>query len=682
MHERPLAKDLPVDAGVDVGPDVGFDVGLGDASYDVAVNASKQPAAVAPTWAGSGSRLAHYWRNTSALHGLFYLAAFQLGFSFAYINYFRRCFHYKWWVIPIHLSLVAGVAALTVVCPGVILNVKTIRDWRPTRFVLAMVAAAGFALVATLCLTDLAANLLWGNSISFKLASRYLLRRDVFSDDSLSISGWVYAGLGIAICWIFAIYLIGSRRLQDSLEEIFLPARRLSLFKDRGRARKSGLVIALMMAGYAGYLYALSNNLQRGGIARREPLAAFFSDSNDIYDFNFAARAAELRKQEPLDRASYPKGLSFARRNVIIIIVDALRADHTQVYGYDRPTTPFLESLLEAGKLKKVEFATSTCAESNCGILSTLASKTLRDLVPQNFKLHDLLHDQGYKTYFVLSGVHDWYGLKQAYGDDLTYYFDGPNSTRYSWYDDRLISEGLEKVPDYNGTPAFFYIHLMSVHIAGKKLDEFRRYEPSVVTNSWQALFARRYDLQSIINNYDNGVTQADAIIEQIFSQLDAKGYLSGSLAVILADHGEGLGERGNFGHVVSLYQECIRIPLLFYDDPQAAYGNLQYATQIDIAPTIADRLGLPIPSSWEGHSLLEPQIEPYNLHQTRIQNPCYAVLYRKEDKIYKYMYWTGGDQRLFELTSDPRELRDLKKTADPSFIEQLREKLTSNVSQ
>jgi hypothetical protein len=674
---RPLAGKPSAHLDVDVGRNASLEAGA-----EFEVNAGQQSAGAMATWAGSWSRVASFWRKTRAIHLLFYLVAFQFGFSSSYINYVRRAFHYKWWVIPIHLSLVAAVAALTVIGPGVILNVKSIREWRATRLALAIIAAAGFALVATLSLTDLAANFLWGNSISFKLASRYLWRGDIFSDEALSISGWVYGGLGLAIGAVFAIYLAGSRRLQGSLEEIFLPDRRLSLFKNRGRGWKSGLAIALLMAGYAAYLYALSSNLQRGGIARREPLAAFFSESNDIYDFNFAARAAELRKQEPLDRASYPKGLRFARRNVIIIIVDALRADHTQVYGYDRPTTPFLESLLVSGKLKKVEFATSTCAESNCGILSTLASKTLRDMVPENFKLHDLLYDQGYKTYFILSGIHDWYGLKQAYGNDLTLYFDGPNSTRYSWYDDRLISEGLEKVPDYNGTPGFFYIHLMSVHIAGKKLDEFRKYEPSVVTNSWQALFARQYDLQSIINNYDNGVTQADAIIEQIFNQLDAKGYLSGSLAVILADHGEGLGERGKFGHVVSLYQECIRIPLLFYDDPKEAYGNLQYATQIDIAPTIADRLGLPIPSSWEGHSLLKPQIEPYNLHQTRIQNPCYAVLYRKDDKIYKYMYWTGGDQRLFELTSDPGEVRDLKKTADPSFIEQLRERLTSNISQ
>ena len=57
--------------------------------------------------------------------------------------------------------------------------------------------------------------------------------------------------------------------------------------------------------------------------------------------------------------------------------------------------------------------------------------------------------------------------------------------------------------------------------------------------------------------------------VEAIFAALDQKGYLPNSLIVILADHGEGLGERGkaSYGHVSSLYQEFIRIPLLIYDD-------------------------------------------------------------------------------------------------------------------
>jgi phosphoglycerol transferase MdoB-like AlkP superfamily enzyme len=308
----------------------------------------------------------------------------------------------------------------------------------------------------------------------------------------------------------------------------------------------------------------------------------------------------------------------------------------------------------------------------------------LRHQVSEDFKLYELLHDQGYKTYFVLSGNHDWQGLREAYGHEMDLYFDGLNSTRFSKADDRLIFEGLERVPAYTA-PAFFYIHLMSAHLIGLKRDEFRVYQPSVVKNDWAALFKGEYDRQTVVNNYDNGVTQADATIKEVFAALQQKGYLQNSLVVILADHGEGLGDRGanGFGHVNSLHQEFIRIPMLIYDDSPAQYANLKFATQIDVAPTILDRLGLIIPASWEGASLLKPTIKSFTIHQTSLRNPCYAVLYRTDATIYKYIRCTlGHTEELYELGSDPHEQRNLIGTAEPSLVQLLRDRVARQVSE
>jgi phosphoglycerol transferase MdoB-like AlkP superfamily enzyme len=261
---------------------------------------------------------------------------------------------------------------------------------------------------------------------------------------------------------------------------------------------------------------------------------------------------------------------------------------------------PFLSELTGSGRMKRVDFATSTCAESNCGILSTLASKTLPAIVPEDFKLHDLLHDQGYRTYFILSGDHEWFGLKKSYGNDLTLFWDNSSSQAYRGIaDDRTLFEGLNQVPDFDGTPAFFYFHLMSVHIAGVKHPEFRRYQPADVGRNWDALIHGEYDITSLVNSYDNGVIEADATIRRIFETLKTKRFLDQSLVVILADQGEGLGERGakDFGHIKWLYQEFIRIPLLIYDDSEPFTGRLDYATQIDVAPTVIDWLGLSIPA-------------------------------------------------------------------------------------
>src|SRR5262249_16939502 len=132
----------------------------------------------------------------------------------------------------------------------------------------------------------------------------------------------------------------------------------------------------------------------------------------------------ELPQRELRARATYPRGLSFTKKNVILVIVDSLRADHTSLYGYGRPTTPFLGNFAGTGRAKVVQLALSTCSETNCGVLSTMTSRPAQHLIPTSFSLANLLHDQGYVVYQILSGNHDWRGLRQAYGFEQDLYFD------------------------------------------------------------------------------------------------------------------------------------------------------------------------------------------------------------------------------------------------------------------
>ena len=135
-------------------------------------------------------------------------------------------------------------------------------------------------------------------------------------------------------------------------------------------------------------------------------------------------------------------------------------------------------------------------------------------------------------------------------------------------------------------------------------------------------------------------------------------------------------GSQGT-GTSQSLYQEFIRIPLLIYDESAFKYANLKFATQIDVAPTIVDRLGLPIPGCWQGASLLNPKIKTVTIHQTSLSKPCYAVLYRTDAAMYKYMYCSvGKTEELYNLTDDPNEQNNLIETADPSLLQSMRAEL------
>jgi arylsulfatase A-like enzyme len=241
-----------------------------------------------------------------------------------------------------------------------------------------------------------------------------------------------------------------------------------------------------------------------------------------------------------------------------------------------------------------------------------------------------------------------------------------------------VIFEGLEKAPDLGSAPGFFYFHLMSTHLAGVRQGQYSKYQPARV---WTSYGEGDADTVSTTNYYDNGVIQADAVIKEIFETLERKGYLANSVVAIIADHGEGLGtpDHGIYGHVRYLYQEFIHIPFLIYD-AEAEYANLEYSTQIDLAPTILDRLGLKIPGSWQGKSLLNPITRQYSFHQTRTYPSSHAVMYRTNNAIYKYIQHQGRGEELYEIMSDPRERRNLIGTADLVIINRLRAKLAENI--
>jgi hypothetical protein len=394
---------------------------------------------------------------------------------------------------------------------------------------------------------------------------------------------------------------------------------------------------------------------------KHELVASFFRPEG--YAFEPTARRHAVAERDAMLRAAYPRHVpGVARKNVVLIMVDSLRADRMHVYGYQRPTTPFLSELVERGRLKKVEAAFASCSESFCGITSTLASREFRDISARTFQLQDVLQDQGYQTWFLLSGNHSaWNGLPQFYHANPATLFDGSMTRRYTMDDDRLVLEGLERVPPAQpDRPAFFYVHLMSPHYLGVQFPESHvftspddRVSPGL----------EPYKILEKLNKpdrYDDKIRQADGIIRAVFEALAAKGYLDEAIVVVTADHGEGLGER-HWAHGWDLYNEDIRIPLLLYDAPAATYPDLRFAAHVDIAPTILDRLGLPIPDSWDGESLLSPSRTRETYHQTYFIPNRFAVLHRNEERLFKFIATPQyGKEELYDLTADRGEVRNL----------------------
>jgi glucan phosphoethanolaminetransferase (alkaline phosphatase superfamily) len=504
---------------------------------------------------------------------------------------------------------------------------------------------------AQVCLyaIDAVSNLSWGRNVTAHLVIAFAPTvwsgREPFPVSAVGISAFVlgtFLALATTLAW--------WARRADGPPLV------------RGRVLRSmALAIVLVASSAVTLKWGVADRDNRWW--KNEPVTAFFRP--DGYAFEPSARRSAVETRDAVLRASYPRRLTAAsRKNVVLIIADSLRADHMQAYGYRRPTTPFLAQLVESGRMQKVDAAFSTCSESFCGITSILSGREFRDISARTFQLQDVLRDEGYRTWFLLSGNHSaWNGLPQFYRASNDTFFDGTRTVRYTMDDDRLVLEGLERVPPASSSqPAFFYIHLMSTHYLGVRFPGSHVFSPPDDAASEGAepyeMLVRHLDTP---DRYDDKVLQADGMIHAVFEALAAKHYLDDALVIVTGDHGEGLGER-HWAHGWNLYDEDIRIPMLIYDVPRAAtYPDLSFATQVDIAPTIVDRLGLPVPSTWEGQSLLSPARTRFTYHQTYFQPNRFAVLYRSGSSLFKFIDTPQyGKEELYDLARDRGEAHNL----------------------
>lgn len=376
-------------------------------------------------------------------------------------------------------------------------------------------------------------------------------------------------------------------------------------------------------------------------------------------------------------RASYPRESSGRRRNVILIYVDALRADATQPYGAERQNMPFVSSLVAAGKLAQADLALAACPSTICGLGALLQSRSLPLQHTSNFSLPQLLSLQGYRTAYVLSSNHqDFMELRNFYRP-IDFYVDGKDLNPSRHADDYLVLDGLQRMGPWDGRPTFLMIGLVSTHLSGIRAKQNRVYVPDRMS-----LLAGADDYRTAYrNNYDNGVLQADDVIRQAWTWLDASGYLKDAIVVITSDHGEFLGERGRFSHGQTLYQSELSVPL-WIRNGDAAIDRIPFARQIDIAPTIVAVLGLPVPPSWDGGTLLDAR-DPvrWSDHFLPSSRDAIAVVRHDVGSTIK-LHWnrTTGTEEAFDLRSDPGEARDIVAQLPAPLIAEMRQRARASL--
>jgi len=165
------------------------------------------------------------------------------------------------------------------------------------------------------------------------------------------------------------------------------------------------------------------------------------------------------------------------------------------------------------------------------------------------------------------------------------------------------------------------------------------------------------------------GVSASDAAIGKLVAALTAHKLLDSSLIVVAADHGESLGAHNEQTHGIFLYDETIHIPLLMkmpgnQDAGKRVRGKVGL---VDVAPTVLEIAGAPVPAQMQGQSLL--RVAKSGSDQpvySRTQFPTRAFGWSTVEswRASKYLYIHAPHPELYDLTADPTASRNLAQTS------------------
>ncbi|MFQ5649568.1 MAG: sulfatase-like hydrolase/transferase [bacterium] len=404
--------------------------------------------------------------------------------------------------------------------------------------------------------------------------------------------------------------------------------------------------------------------------------------------------------------------------NVILLIIDTLRADRLGCYGYDRPTTPAIDAVAKESVLFEQAYVPwASSLPSHASIMTSMypyyhgAFPNGKFLNPRLLTLPKILREYGYKNGAFVSNtlVGNQYNFQLGYDTftDLTR-FNYRDSSWQMWVRAlnlvRLVDKLSQKdlftelalawIEKNQSGPFFLWGQWLYPHAPYEPPVEYlRRFEDryaGIADGSLKQIFEVRKgrvqlseaDQQHYAALYDGEVALSDFQIQRIYHQLESLNLLENSIVIVTSDHGENLLEHGlEYGHA-GVHESSVRIPLIIRlpgRSPQIRRVS-QVVQSIDIAPTVLDLLGIPVPEQFQGKSLVplmngEPvdwPAEAYCVGFRKKRN--FFGLRKGEWKLILDVRTQNHTWELYHLPSDPHETKNLYENEAEMAAEMKRE--------
>jgi hypothetical protein len=345
-----------------------------------------------------------------------------------------------------------------------------------------------------------------------------------------------------------------------------------------------------------------------------------------------------------------------AGRNVVIVHLESTAARHLRPWGGSRDPMPNLTRLATEGLL--FENAYTAYPETIRSFFAvSCATWPALDTPPQRYEavaapsLATVLAERGYRTGLFHSGRFDYLGMRSVLrgrgyevlrdaGDiggvhESSFGIDEPSTVRslLAWLDE--------------GPPGRPFL---------------ATYLPIAGHHPYETPAPGPFPELTEVDRYHNALHYADQALGELLDGLRRRGLERSTLFVILGDHGEAFGEHpGNVGHTLAVYEENLRVPLLFAA-PGLLHAPLRCArttSLVDVAPTVLDLLGQSAPQAWQGRSLLDPAPglalfgTDYSLGLLGLRDGRWKCIHELD----------SGRTSLYDLEADPGEQADLAET-------------------
>jgi arylsulfatase A-like enzyme len=444
---------------------------------------------------------------------------------------------------------------------------------------------------------------------------------------------------------------------------------------------------------------------------------------------------ADHLRREHTASASVPGALiaGQAPPNVLLVVLDTVRADHLGLYGYSRETTPNLTRLARRGVTFDQARSTAPWTLPSHASMMTgrwpheLSTDINHPLDETHRTLAEYLAAHGYATAGFVGNA-TYCGIETGLGRGFAHFEDhelsfadvlwtsvlgqriilplicpperraSGNPNDYHRRDAASIRQGLLAwLRGLGNRPFFAFLNLYDAHSPYIPPADFDRPLGKTTGSATNVSNLERWfildknqlssrEIQFVLDAYDDGIAYLDEQLGLLFTDLERAGRLANTLVIVTADHGEELGEHGLYGHASSLYDGEIHVPLLIFL-PGAAQAGTTVRPQVslrDLAATITDVVGIgdrsfpgrSLARYWAGDATYhpEPSLSEVDAPVMSAPNQGRSPVFRGPMKAVTsghHVYIKNGDgkEELFDVEADAAQVRDLAGLPESSSI-------------